>query len=61
MGFTDCHFFREKGIHCYSFWPMKMTHKDIALIHGNDERVSVENVKFGTRMLYEIVRRIVAE
>lgn len=61
MGFTDCHFFREKGIHCYSFWPMKMTHKDLALLHGNDERVSVENVKFGTRMLYEIVRRIVAE
>jgi len=58
MGFTDCHFFREKGMHCYSFWPMKLTDRDLALIHGNDERISVENVKFGTRMLYEVIRKV---
>lgn len=61
MGFTDCHFFREVGIHCYSFWPLKLTDRDLALIHGNDERVSVENVKFGTRILYDIVKRVAAE
>ncbi len=61
MGFTDCHFFREKGMHCYSFWPMKLTDRDLALIHGNDERVSVENVKFGTRMLYEVIRKVAME
>lgn len=55
--FTDCHYFRERGIHCYSFIPMKVTDQDLALFHGNDERVSVENIRFGVRMLYEILRK----
>jgi acetylornithine deacetylase/succinyl-diaminopimelate desuccinylase-like protein len=57
-GFTDCHFFREKGIPCYGFMPFKLTPKNLGGVHGNDERVSVENVVFGTRVMYEIVRKL---
>jgi acetylornithine deacetylase/succinyl-diaminopimelate desuccinylase-like protein len=35
--------------------------KELAGIHGNDERVSVENVKFGTRVMYDILRRLTAQ
>jgi acetylornithine deacetylase/succinyl-diaminopimelate desuccinylase-like protein len=57
-GFTDCHFFRERGIPCYGFIPLKASAKGLSGVHGNDERVSVENVKFGTRMMYEVVRAL---
>ena len=60
-GFTDCHFFREKGISCYGFMPFKVPAKELGSIHGNDERISLENVKFGTRVMYEIVRKMAAQ
>lgn len=61
VGFTDCHFFREKRIPCYGFLPFKLTDKEVGRFHGNDERLSVENVEFGTRVMYEIVRRLAVE
>ena len=59
-GFTDCHYFRERNIPCYGFTPFKRTDKDAEGIHGHDERISLENIKFGTRVMYEIVRRMAA-
>ena len=38
--------------------PFKLTPKNLGGVHGNDERVSVENVIFGTRVMYEIVRKL---
>jgi acetylornithine deacetylase/succinyl-diaminopimelate desuccinylase-like protein len=60
-GFTDCHFFREKGIPCFGFMPRRSGRGSQGLVHGIDERVSVENLKFGIRAMYEIVRRLAAE
>lgn len=57
-GFTDCHFFREKGIPCYGFVPLKLSAKDLEGVHGNDERVSVDNLRNGARMLYDLIRRL---
>ena len=31
------------------------------LVHGIDERVSLEGLKFGIRAMYEIVRKLAAE
>jgi acetylornithine deacetylase/succinyl-diaminopimelate desuccinylase-like protein len=61
VGFTDCHYFREKEIPCYGFMPFKLMDKDYALFHGNDERLSVENVKLGSRLMYEIVRKLATQ
>ena len=57
-GFTDCHYFREKEIPCYGFMPFKLNDTDFAGFHGQDERISVENIRLGTRMMYGIVRRL---
>jgi acetylornithine deacetylase/succinyl-diaminopimelate desuccinylase-like protein len=58
VGFTDCHYFRERGIPCYGFMPFAMGDADGALVHGNDERIAVRNLKEGTRILYEITARL---
>jgi acetylornithine deacetylase/succinyl-diaminopimelate desuccinylase-like protein len=57
-GFTDCHFFRARGIPCYGFLPFELSDRDAALVHGNDERIGVANLKSGTRLLYELVARL---
>ena len=57
-GFTDCHYFREKEIPCYGFMPFKLNDNDLAGFHGHDERISVENIRLGTRIMYGIVRRL---
>jgi acetylornithine deacetylase/succinyl-diaminopimelate desuccinylase-like protein len=60
-GFTDCHFFREKGTPCYGFMPFKMTLQELASFHGNNERLSLSNVVFGRKFLHELVERLVTE
>ena len=60
-GFTDCHFFRERGIACLGFMPHRSTPSSEGLVHGVDERVSVESLKFGIHAMYEIVRKLAAE
>jgi acetylornithine deacetylase/succinyl-diaminopimelate desuccinylase-like protein len=57
-GFTDCHYFRERGIPCYGFMPFELSERDVAFVHGNDERISVANVKSGARLSYELVVRL---
>ena len=58
-GFTDSHYFRKKGIVCYGFTPTVVPMEEWAGIHGNDERVSVENVRIGIQMTLEILREMV--
>jgi acetylornithine deacetylase/succinyl-diaminopimelate desuccinylase-like protein len=57
-GFTDCHYFRERGVPCYGFLPFELSDRDASLVHGNDERISLANVKSGTRLLYDLVSRL---
>ncbi len=57
-GFTDSHFFRDIGIHAYGYTPMAVPEGDAPRLHGNDERISVENVRRGTAIMLEIVERI---
>jgi len=57
-GATDSRFLRDKGIIAYDFCPARLTEKDLMRVHGNNERVALENLKFGTRMLVEILKEI---
>lgn len=57
-GFTDSHFFRELGINCYGFMPFLLPDEDLKGIHGNDERISVENMQRGPKILYEILEKL---
>ncbi|MEQ9399602.1 MAG: M20/M25/M40 family metallo-hydrolase [Longimicrobiales bacterium] len=60
-GFTDSHFFRDLGIVSYGYAPMATPQEDAGGVHGNDERVSVENVRRGVEMMTEILSRFAAE
>ena len=59
-GGTDSRFFRKIGSICYGFQPMRadMPYGEILKsIHGIDERISIENLVFGTSVLYNVVER----
>jgi acetylornithine deacetylase/succinyl-diaminopimelate desuccinylase-like protein len=58
-GFTDSHFFRDRGIVAYGYAPFVIPQSDLAGIHGNDERIAVAELRAGVRRLYEILERVV--
>ena len=60
-GFTDSHFLRDLGITAYGFIPVVIPIEDEGTIHGNNERISVENVRRGVTMMWEIARRVAAK
>jgi acetylornithine deacetylase/succinyl-diaminopimelate desuccinylase-like protein len=62
-GGTDSRFFRRMGSVCYGFQPMYpevSSGKVIKREHGIDERISIENLVFGTSVLYETVRKFMS-
>jgi acetylornithine deacetylase/succinyl-diaminopimelate desuccinylase-like protein len=57
-GGTDSRFWRRMGSVCYGFQPMRSDlpfGEMLKMIHGVDERISVENLVFGTSVLYSVV------
>jgi acetylornithine deacetylase/succinyl-diaminopimelate desuccinylase-like protein len=58
--FTDSRAFRRAGTPAYGFIPVLLTPADYATIHGHDERISIENLQLGCRVLFELVRRLSA-
>jgi acetylornithine deacetylase/succinyl-diaminopimelate desuccinylase-like protein len=59
-GFTDSHFFRDLGIASYGFAPFLIPAAEESGVHGNNERISVENIKRGTSMMLEMVQLVAA-
>jgi acetylornithine deacetylase/succinyl-diaminopimelate desuccinylase-like protein len=62
-GGTDSRFFRKMGSVCYGFHPMRPEasyDKIVKREHGVDERISIENLVFGTSVLYEVVKRFMS-
>lgn len=59
-GGTDSRFFRSLGSVCYGFHPVRpdLPYSEMQrTIHGIDERISIENLVFGTSVLYNLVER----
>ena len=59
-GGTDSRFFRETGSVCYGFHPMRPDEPNDLLekrMHGIDERITIENLVWGTSVFYEAVKR----
>src|SRR5919199_1873332 len=58
-GATDRPTYRALGIVTYGFDPFKVEAADAQRgVHGNDERISVANVGFGVRYLYDVLRYV---
>ncbi len=58
-GGTDSRFFRDRGIVAYGFQPMVPMENlsgYLGRVHGHDERVSTESLRFGTQVLYELLK-----
>jgi acetylornithine deacetylase/succinyl-diaminopimelate desuccinylase-like protein len=58
VAFTDNWVFRECGLHGYGFGPFVIEESELQRIHGNDERISLENVREGVRVYTEMLRDI---
>jgi len=59
-GGTDSRFFRETGSICYGFHPVRPEEPNDQYekrIHGIDERLSIENLVWGTSIFYETIKR----
>jgi acetylornithine deacetylase/succinyl-diaminopimelate desuccinylase-like protein len=60
-GFTDSHYFRRVGIASYGLTPFPLTAADARGVHGNDERVSMEALRFGVHFMYDVVSRVAGQ
>ncbi len=57
-GYTESQLYRQLGIVAYGWAPIYTTPEDDEGVHGNNERISVDNVRRGTREFYEVVKDI---
>jgi acetylornithine deacetylase/succinyl-diaminopimelate desuccinylase-like protein len=55
VGATDARHVTKLGTKVYGFCPMFDEAAEMERVHGDDERISLANVGFGTRVLYEVV------
>jgi acetylornithine deacetylase/succinyl-diaminopimelate desuccinylase-like protein len=56
-GYTDSYYYRALGIGAYGVSPFRLSEGDSRAVHGNDERVSLKNIRFGVEFFYRIVER----
>jgi acetylornithine deacetylase/succinyl-diaminopimelate desuccinylase-like protein len=57
-GYTESQLYRQLGITAYGWAPIYTTAEEDEGVHGNNERISVKNVREGTREFYEVVKEI---
>jgi acetylornithine deacetylase/succinyl-diaminopimelate desuccinylase-like protein len=60
-GGTDSAHLRRLGIDAYGILPFPMQQQDEERMHGHDERVPIESLLFGTRLIYESIRRVATD
>ena len=54
-GFTDSYFFRGVDIVSYGFAPFLYLEREATGIHGNNERISIENLRRGTKIMTDFL------
>ncbi len=57
-GYTESQLYRQLGIVSYGWAPIYTTTEESAGVHGNNERITVKNVREGTKEFYDVVRQI---
>lgn len=57
---TDSIAWRVRGVPVYGIYPYPITDTDLMRMHGNDERVPVESLESGTRMIYGVLLDVAA-
>ncbi len=60
-GYTENQRYRPLGIDAYGFTPYTATDVEGSTEHGNDERIRVEEVRRGPRILYDVLMAVAGE
>jgi len=60
-GYTENQRYRPLGINSYGFNPYTATEEEGNTEHGNDERIRVEEVRRGPRILFDVVAAVAGE
>ena len=55
---TDSRFYRQQGIPAYGVMPFVIDEDDLGGVHGNNERLSVENLGKGISILFDLVKTL---
>ena len=55
---TDGRFFRARGVPSYGLVPCILTAEDLKGYHGIDERLSLENLTLGTKIILDLTARL---
>ncbi len=58
-GFTDSHYFRERGIAAYGFSPIIVSNEERDGVHGDDEKLSIDDIERGAQLMSVIVNSLV--
>jgi acetylornithine deacetylase/succinyl-diaminopimelate desuccinylase-like protein len=56
-GFTDSRIYRKHGVPAVGYTPVLLTTEEVGGVHGHDERISTANLRLGTQLLLDTVRR----
>jgi acetylornithine deacetylase/succinyl-diaminopimelate desuccinylase-like protein len=59
-GYDENQMYRPLGITCYGFSPYTATEAEGATEHGDNERIRVEELRRGFRVLYDVVTQVAA-
>jgi acetylornithine deacetylase/succinyl-diaminopimelate desuccinylase-like protein len=57
-GYTESQLYRQLGIIAYGWAPFYTTVEENEGVHGNNERISVKNIREGTKEFYQVVSQI---
>ena len=60
-GYTENQRYRPLGIDAYGFNPYTATEEEGNTEHGNDERIRVEEVRRGPRILFDVVAAVASK
>jgi acetylornithine deacetylase/succinyl-diaminopimelate desuccinylase-like protein len=61
VGYTDSLLLRPLGVRAYGFAPLRVSQEEARTMHGNGERVRVDELQQGLRTLLGIVLHVAAE
>ena len=59
VGGTDARYFRQRGVPAFGLVPCLFDAEDLKGYHGLDERLSIDNLRLGTRIVFDATRQIV--
>jgi acetylornithine deacetylase/succinyl-diaminopimelate desuccinylase-like protein len=60
VGATDARHVTKLGMRVYGFCPLRAPMEELDSVHGHNERIALENLEFGTRVLYDVVSEFCA-